>query len=72
MGWVFGAFGIAYVIFDIPGGYLGDRIGARSVLMRVVVWWSFFTAFTGAAWNLASMLVTRFLFGAGEAGCFPT
>jgi MFS transporter, ACS family, glucarate transporter len=71
MGWVFGAFGIAYVIFDIPGGYLGDRIGARSVLMRVVVWWSFFTAFTGAAWNLASMLVTRFLFGAGEAGCFP-
>ncbi len=71
MGWVFGAFGIAYVIFDIPGGYLGDRIGARSVLMRVVVWWSFFTAFTGTAWNLSSMLVTRFLFGAGEAGCFP-
>lgn len=71
MGWVFGIFGIAYVLFDIPGGYLGDRIGARKVLIRVVVWWSFFTAFTGAAWNLASMLVTRFLFGAGEAGCFP-
>jgi MFS transporter, ACS family, glucarate transporter len=71
MGWVFGIFGIAYVLFDIPGGYLGDRIGARKVLMRVVVWWSFFTALTGAAWSLVSMLVTRFLFGAGEAGCFP-
>jgi MFS family permease len=71
MGWVFGIFGIAYVIFDIPGGYLGDWIGPRKVLMRVVLWWSFFTALTGATWNLISMLVTRFLFGAGEAGCFP-
>jgi MFS family permease len=71
MGWVFGAFGVAYMLFDIPGGYLGDRIGPRKVLMRVVVWWSLFTAATGAAWSLTSMLVTRFLFGAGEAGCFP-
>ena len=38
MGWVFGIFGIAYVIFDIPGGYLGDWMGPRKVLMRVVVW----------------------------------
>lgn len=71
MGWVFGIFGIAYVIFDIPGGYLGDWMGPRKVLMRVVVWWSFFTAITGTTWNLVSMLATRFLFGAGEAGCFP-
>jgi MFS transporter, ACS family, glucarate transporter len=40
-------------------------------LMRVVLWWSFFTAATGWAWNYLSLLVTRFLFGAGEAGCFP-
>ena len=71
MGWVFGAFGLAYAIFDIPGGYLGDRIGPRKVLMRVVLWWSFFTAATGWTWNLASIVTTRFLFGAGEAGCFP-
>jgi MFS transporter, ACS family, glucarate transporter len=40
--------------------------------MRVVLWWSFFTAATGWAWNFASMTATRFLFGAGEAGCFPS
>jgi MFS transporter, ACS family, glucarate transporter len=71
MGWVFGAFGLAYAIFDIPGGYLGDWLGPRKVLMRVVLWWSFFTAATGWTWNLPSMLATRFFFGAGEAGCFP-
>jgi MFS transporter, ACS family, glucarate transporter len=71
MGWAFGAFAWAYALFEIPGGWLGDTIGPRKVLMRVVVWWSFFTAATGWAWNLVSLLVTRFLFGAGEAGCFP-
>jgi MFS family permease len=71
MGWAFAAFAWAYALFEIPGGWLGDTIGPRKVLMRVVVWWSFFTAATGWAWNLASLLVTRFLFGAGEAGCFP-
>ena len=70
-GAVFSAFGLAYALFEIPTGWLGDRIGARKVLMRVVLWWSFFTAATGWAWNYASMVVTRFLFGAGEAGCFP-
>jgi ACS family glucarate transporter-like MFS transporter len=39
--------------------------------MRVVVWWSFFTAATGWVWNLASLLVTRPLFAMGEAGCSP-
>ena len=71
MGLVFGAFGLAYALFEIPGGWMGDRYGPRSVLMKVVVMWSFFTAATGAAWNFVSMLVCRFLFGAGEAGCFP-
>jgi len=71
MGWVFTAFGWAYALFEIPGGYLGDWIGPRAVLTRIVLWWSFFTAATGWAWNFISLLVTRFLFGAGEAGCFP-
>jgi len=71
MGWGFAAFAWAYALFEIPGGWLGDKSGPRRVLMRVVVWWSFFTAATGWAWNLGSLLVTRFLFGAGEAGCFP-
>jgi MFS family permease len=71
MGWVFSAFTLAYALFEIPCGYLGDRIGPRSVLLRIVLWWSFFTAATGWAWNWASLVTTRFLFGAGEAGAFP-
>lgn len=71
MGYVFAAFAAGYALFEVPGGWLGDRIGARKVLTRIVLWWSLFTAATGWAWNLGSMIVTRFLFGAGEAGCFP-
>jgi ACS family glucarate transporter-like MFS transporter len=71
MGLAFSAFAWAYALFEIPGGYLGDWIGPRKVLMRIVLWWSFFTAATGWVWNFLSLLITRALFGAGEAGCFP-
>jgi MFS family permease len=71
MGSIFAAFAWAYALFEIPGGWLGDWLGPRRVLMRIVVWWSFFTAATGWAWSFVSLWVTRFLFGAGEAGCFP-
>jgi MFS transporter, ACS family, glucarate transporter len=71
MGLVFGAFGLSYALFEIPMGLLGDRIGARRVLLQIVTAWSAFTALTGVAWNAASLWVIRFLFGAGEAGCFP-
>ena len=71
MGWAFAAFNWAYALFEVPGGWLGDRIGPRRVLARVVLWWSFFTAATGWVWNAPSLIVTRLLFGAGEAGCFP-
>ncbi|MBL8218167.1 MAG: MFS transporter [Bryobacterales bacterium] len=71
MGYVFSAFALAYALFEIPGGWMGDWMGPRKVLMRIVIWWSAFTAITGAMWNLTSMLACRFLFGAGEAGCFP-
>jgi MFS family permease len=46
-GWVFAAFGLAYAIFEVPSGWLGDRFGPRQVLCRIVLWWSFFTALTG-------------------------
>src|SRR6185295_17350809 len=51
MGYTFAAFGWAYALFEIPGGFLGDWMGPRKVLMRIVLWWSFFTAATGWAWN---------------------
>lgn len=71
MGWVLGIFGWMYALFEIPGGWLGDRIGPRRVLMRIVLWWSAFTAATGWAWNASSLIVMRALFGMGEAGCYP-
>jgi len=70
-GWVLGAFGLSYALFEIPMGLMGDKLGVRRVLTQVVVLWSIFTALTGAAWNAISLVVIRFLFGAGEAGCFP-
>ena len=71
MGYAFAAFAWAYALFEVPGGWLGDWMGPRKVLLRVVLWWSFFTAATGWVWGQVSLVVTRFLFGAGEAGCFP-
>src|SRR6266550_4630031 len=71
MGWVFSAFTLAYAFFEIPSGWLGDTIGPRKVLTRIVLWWSAFTMATGIAWNFVSLLTFRFLFGAGEAGAFP-
>jgi ACS family glucarate transporter-like MFS transporter len=71
MGWVFGAFTLAYALFEIPAGYLGDRFGPRRVLLRIVIWWSFCTVALGRMWSGGSLIVTQFLFGAGEAGAFP-
>lgn len=72
MGYAFAAFAWGYALFEIPGGWLGDWLGPRRVLMRIVLWWSFFTAATGWVRGFPSLLITRFLFGAGEAGCFPS
>ena len=71
MGWILSAFQWAYALFQIPGGWLGDRFGPRRALSGVVVWWSVFTAATTVTWSAGSMAVCRFLFGMGEAGAFP-
>jgi MFS family permease len=80
LGWVFAAFTIAYSIFEVPSGWLGDVFGPKKVLMRIVLWWSAFTAITGliglhvGKYVLGSMgwlIVVRFLFGMGEAGAYP-
>ena len=71
MGWVHAAFTIAYGIFELPTGHWGDRYGSRRVLIRIVLWWSAFTALTGAATGFWVLTAIRFLFGAGEAGALP-
>src|SRR5688572_20998495 len=71
IGWIMGAFWLAYALFEIPGGWLGDRYGARGTLTRIVIAWSLFTALSGTATGFFSLLLWRFLFGVGEAGAFP-
>jgi MFS family permease len=85
MSWVFSAFVAGYLLFEVPGGWLGDRWGARAVIFRIVLCWSLFTAATGGVkgitalvlskpgpeqW-LVAMIAIRFLFGVGEAGAYP-
>lgn len=71
MGWILGAFQWAYALFQIPGGWFGDRVGPRRALTLIVMWWSVFTSATTLAWSAISMASVRFLFGMGEAGAFP-
>lgn len=78
--WAHTAFAIAYSLFEIPAGWLGDRWGPRSTLLRIVLWWSLFTAITGLVGltfgpltigGLSLLILVRFLFGMGEAGAYP-
>ncbi len=70
-GWILSIFTLGYALGQTPSGVFADRYGPRRVLTVVIAAWSALTAVTGACWNYLSMLVTRFLFGVGEAGAFP-
>jgi len=56
MSYVFSAFAIAYAALEIPTAWWADRIGTRSVLTRIVLWWSSFTIATAGAFNYVSLL----------------
>jgi MFS transporter, ACS family, glucarate transporter len=71
MSYAFSAFTLAYALFEIPTAWWADRVGSRRVLTRIVLWWSAFTMATAAAFNYATLLIVRFLFGVGEAGAWP-
>ena len=70
-GWILGIFTLAYGIFEVPTGWLGDRLGGKRVLFRVVLWWSFFTILTGFSTGFLMLVMVRFFFGVGEAGAYP-
>jgi MFS family permease len=53
MGFIFGAFTVAYGLFEVPTGRWGDRFGSRGVLVRIVLWWSAFTVLTAAVWRFS-------------------
>jgi MFS family permease len=77
--WAFTAFTFSYAAFEIPSGWLGDVFGPRRVLIRIVLWWSLFTALTGLTGmtlggvtiGLGALVFIRFMFGIGEAGAYP-
>src|ERR1035438_4965787 len=71
MGVIFSAFVWAYALFQVPGGWIGDRFGPRKVLTTIVAYWSVMTAATAVASGATSFIVLRFLFGVGEGGAFP-
>lgn len=80
IGFLLSAFVLGYALFQAPGGWLGDRFGARRVLTVSIIWWSVFTALTAAAPDLwfrswfgvtASFWLVRFLIGVGEAPALP-
>ena len=71
-GWVMAIFTLGYALFQTPSGKWADKKGPRGVITSIVAIWSVLTSMTGAAWNFTSMMVIRFLFGAGEAGAFPS
>ena len=71
MGFIFSAFAWSYALFQVPGGWIGDRFGPRRVLTVIVSYWSVMTALTSVATGAVSFFIIRFLFGIGEAGAFP-
>jgi MFS transporter, ACS family, glucarate transporter len=71
-GYVFSVFALSYALFALPAARWADRMGTRLLLAGIVVWWSLFTMGTALAWGFASLLLIRFLFGAGEAGAWPS
>jgi sugar phosphate permease len=72
MGYAFGVFSVAYGMAEIPTGWLTDRLGQRRMLTWIVGLWSIFTALTGLVLEFRGLIIVRFLFGAAEAGAFPS
>lgn len=76
LGGVFSAFVLGYALFQAPGGWLADRLGARRILMLGVIWWGLFTAavtlLTPKVAGLLTILIAlRLLLGMGEAVVYP-
>lgn len=72
VGIVFSAFAYPYLLFQIIGGWVGDRFGPRRTLAVCAVIWAGATVLTGLASGFASLIVARLLLGLGEGATFPT
>lgn len=72
LGWVFSAFGWAYLALQVWGGWLSDRFGARLTLTVCGVIWAAATMLTGLVGSLTALILCRVLLGLGEGATFPT
>ncbi|MCS3430623.1 MFS transporter [Klebsiella sp. BIGb0407] len=72
MGWIMSGFFWTYALLQIPAGWLADKIGQKKTLGWAVGWWSVATAMMGVATGFKSLLVMRFILGAGEAAAYPS
>jgi sugar phosphate permease len=79
MGYLGSVWLVAYGLFQVPGGLLGDRLGARLLLTLLVVGWSLSVGAVALTAGLppggwlafASLMVLQFLFAGFQAGGFP-
>lgn len=71
MGRVFGAFALGYMLFQVPGGWLGDRVGTRPTLSLCSALWSLVTIWTAWSWSFTSLLLSRLSYGLAQAGMVP-
>jgi MFS family permease len=70
-GYLYGAFSLGYLICQIPGGWLGQKLGARLTLPLLSGLWSIMTLATALVTTLWALIVVRFLFGLAQAGLVP-
>ena len=71
MGYVFSLFALGYMIFQIPGGAVGLRIGTRNALPLFSVLWSAMTVWTSFVFSFFPLLLSRLAFGLAQAGLVP-
>ena len=72
LGLVFSGFAYPYALFQVAGGWVGDRFGPRKTLLLCGGIWALATALTGLATGLASLMLFRLALGFGEGATFPT
>ena len=71
LGFTMSAFFMGYLVMQIPGGLMAERLGIRLNGLLAMIWWSLFTVLTPMAWGFASFMIVRFMFGLGEGPLYP-
>ncbi len=70
-GYLYSAFSLGYLLFQVPGGWLGQKFGTRIIMPGLSTVWSLCTVVTAAVSSLATMIAARFVFGLAQAGLVP-